>query len=464
MIAAVLRPAVLCFAVVLAFAAPARAATEATLLRLFLNDGGTIVSFGEFARIDDRVIFSMPAGGPVDAPRLHVVSLPADAVDWDRTERYAASARYQWYAATRGEADFDRLSTDVARVLNEIALNTDRRRALELAESARATLAAWPAEHFGYRQDDVQEIVGLLDEAVSNLRAALGISEFSLELVAAAPMVPLEPVLGMPSVQEQLSQLLRVAVLTDRPGDRVALLYSALAMIDDPLNGLSGEAIADVRSSVLREIRAEEAIDARYTDLSQRLMRDATRAAADADIEDVEKVLARVPREDEKLGHRRPEQVQALRVSLQARLDDARRLRLLKDRWTIRQALYRDWQRSAGVQLLQLVRLQPVLQAIQAFQGPEPDVLIDTRRRLAGGADRLQRIGVGVPDDLRGVNDLLIGAWRFAETAVTSRFTAVSQGSLATARDASSAAAGALLMLERAQQEIRNLLEPPRLR
>src|SRR5690606_35900093 len=124
-----------------------------------------------------------------------------------------------------------------------------------------------------------------------------------------APMVPLEPVLGMPSVREQLSQLLRVAVLTDRPRDRVALLYSALAMIDDPLNGLSGEAIADVRSSVLREIRAEEAIDARYADLSQRLMRDATRAAADADIEDVEKVLARVPREDEKLGHRRPEQV-----------------------------------------------------------------------------------------------------------------------------------------------------------
>ena len=94
-------------------------------------------------------------------------------------------------------------------------------------------------------------------------------------------------------------------------------------------------------------------------------------------------LLARVPREDARLGRRRPEQVEALRASLQARLDDARRLRLLKDRWTIRQALYRDWQRSAGVQLLQLVRLEPVLLAIQSFEGPEPDVLMDSRRRLA---------------------------------------------------------------------------------
>ena len=88
---------------------------------------------------------------------------------------------------------------------------------------------------------------------------------------------------------------------------------------------------------------------------------------------------------------------------------------------------------------------------------------MDSRRRLAGGGDRLQRIGVGVPEDLRTVNDLLIGAWRFAETAVASRFTAIAQGNLATARDASSAAAAALLMLERAQQGIRELLEPPRL-
>jgi hypothetical protein len=57
---------------------------------------------------------------------------------------------------------------------------------------------------------------------------------------------------------------------------------------------------------------------------------------------------------------------------------------------------------------------------------------------------------------------MLVSAWRFAENAVISRYAAVSSGSVKTAWDASSAAAGALLMTARAQQEMRTLLEPPR--
>src|SRR5262245_42809901 len=181
----------------------ADAATEATLLRLFLVRGGTVVSYGEYARFDDRVIFSMPVGGPADQPRLQVVTLPASAIDWARTESYASSARSQWYAAARGEQDFEQLSQDVARVLNEVAVSTDRRRALEIAQRARQTLATWPATHFGYRQHDVQEITGLLDEAISNLRASLGVGQFELALVASAAEVPVEPILGMPSPREQ---------------------------------------------------------------------------------------------------------------------------------------------------------------------------------------------------------------------------------------------------------------------
>ena len=42
---------------------PARrsaAAEDATLLRVFLNDGTSLVSYGEPARVGDRVVFSMP--------------------------------------------------------------------------------------------------------------------------------------------------------------------------------------------------------------------------------------------------------------------------------------------------------------------------------------------------------------------------------------------------------------------
>jgi hypothetical protein len=41
----------------LAVAPTAAAAGEATLFRIFLRDGSSVVSFGEFARLDDQVVF-----------------------------------------------------------------------------------------------------------------------------------------------------------------------------------------------------------------------------------------------------------------------------------------------------------------------------------------------------------------------------------------------------------------------
>ena len=69
-----------------------------------------------------------------------------------------------------------------------------------------------------------------------------------------------------------------------------------------------------------------------------------------------------------------------------------------------------------------------------------------------------------VPLDLRAAHDLLIGAWQFAERALKARHEAISLGNLGTAWEASSAAAGALMLLSRAQNEIHTLLEPPQLR
>jgi hypothetical protein len=68
-----------------------------------------------------------------------------------------------------------------------------------------------------------------------------------------------------------------------------------------------------------------------------------------------------------------------------------------------------------------------------------------------------------VPDELRATHDLVVGAWRFAENATRQRADAVSSGNLGRAWEASSAAAGALMMLTRAQQNIRELLELPKL-
>ena len=67
------------------------------------------------------------------------------------------------------------------------------------------------------------------------------------------------------------------------------------------------------------------------------------------------------------------------------------------------------------------------------------------------------------PSDLRATHELLLGAWRFAETAVNGRYAAARNANVSAAWEASSSAAGALLLLSRAQQELRALLEPPQL-
>lgn len=439
----------------------ADAATHATLLRLFFADGRSVVSFGEYARLGERVLFSMPIGGTPDQPQLHVVTLPATLIDWPRTERYAASARARWYADVRGDADFQQMSSDVALVLNQIALSTDTREALAVAERARRQLAEWPSTHFGYRQNDVLEITGLLDESISALRARAGASPFELALVASPAPIVLEPVLGLPPAREQFESLRLVASLVDRTSDKVTLLKAAIAMIDAGADWMSKDEARSFRDALLAQVRDEVDTDARYARLAQRLMSTASRAAARARVDAVEDVLTRLPKEDARLGHRRPDVVEALRLSVEAQLEAARRFRLMRDRWALRQALYREYERSAGPQLRQLAKAESALESIRQLNGPAPDVLSDLQRRFTGGGDRLQRIGAGVPDDLKGPHDLLVSAWRFAETAVNTRLNAVTSADVSTAWEASSAAAAAILLFDRAQQEIATFVEPP---
>lgn len=445
-----------------ACAVSAEAASDATLFRLFLKDGSTLVSYGEFTRVDDRVVFSMPVGGTADDPRLQVVWIPTTSVDWPRTDRYSESARYQRYAETRGEEDFAILNNEVARVLNDIALSTDRTKALELAVQARTALAEWPKQHHGYRQDDVREIVALIDEAIAGLRAAGGATTFDVSLVASAPSVVLEPLLPMPTLREQLDQVLRLAAMAPNSTDRVALLQSALAMVHENGAGLAGTELTAMRSSLESRIRADLAVDKRYSKLAADLTKRANREAARARITGVEKALNRLEREDEKLGRQRPETIESLRASIQASLSDARRLRLLRDQWVLRQSIYRDYQRTVGRELLSLVRAQPQLEAIRRLDGPPLDMLRSLQSRLGGGAERLERMTV--PDDLRATHNMLIGSWRFAETAANGRSDAVSSGDVAKAWEASSAAAGALMLLSQVQGSIRELLELPRLK
>jgi len=112
--------------------------------------------------------------------------------------------------------------------------------------------------------------------------------------------------------------------------------------------------------------------------------------------------------------------------------------------------------------LLSLVKAQPQLEAIRRLDGPSLGTLQSLQSRLTGGAEQLERIDV--PEDLRNTHSNLISAWRFAENAARGRVDAVSTGNVARAWEASSAAAGALMLLSEVQRGIQDLLELPRLK
>jgi hypothetical protein len=439
-------------------ATPASAASEVTLFRLYLLDGSVLTSYGEFARVEDSVVFSMPVGGRPEEPRIQVTSVKAALVDWARTDRYSASARFQRYAESRGEEDFRILSNEVALALNDIALSTNRQQALSLAEGVRRTVADWPRMHYGYRQNDVREIISVLDQAISTLRAAQGATAFELSLVAMAEAPALEPVVGMPNTREQLDEIFHVASLS-KGAERVAMLQSGLALLAEAESTISDA--QQLRRSAETQIRQELTTDRKYASLSQKVVTQAKTYAARAGISDLERLMTRIPKADAKLGNQRPEMVQSMNTAVQSQLFAARRLRLQRDQWLLRQTAYREYQRSVGTSLLLLVKSQGALDAIRTLEGPQPDRLIALRQQLSGGAERLQRMRT--PEYLRSTHELLVGAWRFAENATRARYEAIEGANAAAAWEASSAAAGALMMLSRVQQEIRSLLEPPRL-
>lgn len=442
---------------------PSAAAPPALLLRLFLRDGTALVSYGEFARLDDHVVLSMPVGELTSEPRLQVVSLPAGVVDWPRTERYRTSARAHHYATTRGEADYQQLSADVARILNSVATAPNPAAALTMVTHARSALAQWPAAHYNYRQRDVQEIVALLDETVADLRARAGVGAFDVALTTGTREVPLpEPPLDPPTSRDLVSGMLAAARVVEKAADRVALLQSALVVVDEGRQGFGKKERSSLRSSLRDQIRHERDVDRRYAELSTELVKQGAKAASAARVSDLEEALSRLADHDEKFGRRRPEVVDGVRATLSGQLESARRLRLLQDQWTQRQEAFRTYQRTSSAQIMQLVKAQSALDAIRRLDGPSPEVLRRLRTRLDGGSEQLTR--QGAPAELATVHETFVGAWRFAEQAIRARQSAIGAASVATAWEASSAAAAALMMIANAQRELSALLDRPQLR
>lgn len=448
-------------AVVLALclSAPAAAQPATPLYRVFLADGSALASFGEWALAEDRIVFAMPTAGGGDTRSLQLISLPLARVDMPRTERYADAVRAAHYAATRGEADFAQLSSTVAAALNQIALLQDPHARLATAEQARKTLTAWPATHHGYKAVEVSEIIGVLDEVISGLRAAAGDRGFELALSTTTLAPPSEPLLPEPSPADTVTQLMAAAKAVDSPAEKVSLLQSLVQMLDRAVDFLPASVASALRATAVGEIAEEERVNGAYAAMRATVLGRAAQSASRADVRALEVLRDDIRAEDARLGGRRADEVTAMLASIEAHLDAARRLRLAQDQWLLAERDLKAYRHRTQPFVQTLVNSRASLDDIKLLAGPAPQRLQPLARRLEAQGRQLAL--VEPPAALVAVHALLRSVYALAVNAVQLRRDAVRLADLALARQAAAAAAGALMLLDRARDDLRAALEPP---
>ena len=441
-------------------AAPPPPAAAKPLFRVILNDGTALVSFGEFTRVGDRIVFSMPLDSP-RGDRLQLVNLPASAVDWESTQEYTDATRYAQYVATRAEGDFAVLTGEVAQALSEIALARDPGRRLQLAEQTRRIIVAWPMEHYGYRSNDINDMLSLLEGTISELRGATGVRQFGFSLVAMIEP-PTMPLLLDPTPSQAIDQVLLAARLSDVPAERITLLRSAIGVIDEKARSLPRIWARQARASAQAMLNAELEVERRYADLSRAATAKATSAAAEGNVRGVEQAVARLQKNDRAFGEKRKDQVASLLALLQDRLDSARRLRLMRDQWAGKAGAFRAYRHAVSGPIARLASLRSKLEDVKGLAGPDVASLPDLMQRFERVSRQL--VMIAPPPDMAPAHATLQSAADLGQQAMRTRERAAMQADVAAAWDASSAAAGSILMLAQARQQVDAISRPPELR
>ncbi|MGE5815968.1 MAG: hypothetical protein ACM36C_15870, partial [Acidobacteriota bacterium] len=135
--------------------------------------------------------------------------------------------------------------------------------------------------------------------------------------------------------------------------------------------------------------------------------------------------------------------------------------RLARDTWLLRLPEYRAYLRNIAEGLQLLSGLRRAVDDIRELAGPPRAVLRHAQLDAEEAALAFSR--VTPPADLAPVHALFVSAVQLASSACKQRLAAVSSGSEQDAWSASSAAAGSLMLLDRARQDLTRWLKPPSL-
>jgi hypothetical protein len=212
-----------------------------------------------------------------------------------------------------------------------------------------------------------------------------------------------------------------------------------------------------VRAAIAEELE----IDRRYRLLTSRAVETAQFRARAADVRGLERLLARIRDEDRGLGERRPDAMRSIVSSVEQQLDAARALSLARDRFALREADLRKYEALFSAPIARLDRLALALEDIRSMTGSAPAVLSMVERTAVQVLEVVSPLAP--PDELRAAHTLLVSAAQLATSAARIRREAALSASMARAWDASSAAAGALMLTARAHAEIARALTVPQL-
>lgn len=434
------------------------------LFRLFLVDGGEVSTYGEFARVDGQVVASVPVGEFATArgetPPVQMVTIDADRIDWTRTDAYTRTVRLAQYTASTAERDYVAFTQEVARTLDQVSSTADPLTRIVLVERARRRLADWPRDHFGYRQRDAEGSLAVLDDVLAGLRAAAGQQHFTLALATGAPPVTSPPPLRpAPTLRDIVTQALGLARHLAEPGERVQLLGHVLGMLER--DGTWSRAwVRQTRREARRLLDDERKTTRAYTALRERMVQRAASYVATADVRAMLALRTDLLARDDRLGRRRPAEMTALLAHLDSELEEARAFRLDFDRWQQRKPALDAYAGSATQALARFSPLEAALDDIRTLAGPALHELDRVDATLAGV--QVQVRGMQAPDEAAATHALFASALQMTASAARTRRIATLSGDIAKAWEASAAAAGALMMLDRIRTDLVQLTKPPR--
>ena len=433
-------------------------APSALLFRIFLKDGGTLVSYGEFARVGGRVLIPVPVGDVAAEPKLQVLSIDEALVDWAGTDAYAETLRAKRYAETSGENDFALLRGQVTIALNDIALTADPARRLAMAQEARGNLAAWPSKNFGFKTAEVAQLVSVFDDVIAEMKAEAGQKgAFDLSLVAMTLPPPPVPMLPTPDIRTSLELAFKAASLAAEPAERTALLQTlAESLAFAPKDALWAPAL---KRRVAALLATEQRADRAYAGLVTSTLKEANARAARGEVNSLQATIARALRADDALGRKRTGEMAGLLATLDLKLLEAQRVRLAQDAWLLRRDEIRQYEKRIENPLNRIDGFRKWLESIRALAGPDPRYLrpLDERAALA----LTELAAAAPPAEAQAAQQLFAASLQMTRQAAALRRKAVSSNDINIARDAASAATGALTLGVRATEELQRLLSLP---